>query len=119
MKYPFDHLISRRDALKKMAGTAGAISLGNRLFAQAAEINPVEIQIDPTPQHELSSYLFMQFMEPLGATDSSVDAAWDYRQNNWRKDVIDVTRDLAPTLMRWGGCFSSYYRWKEGVGQRD
>jgi len=121
MKYPFpfDHLISRRDALKKMAGTAGAISLGNRLFAQAAEINPVEIQIDPTLQHGLSSYLFMQFMEPLGATDGSVEAAWDYRQNNWRKDVIDVTRDLAPTLMRWGGCFSSYYRWKEAVGQRD
>jgi alpha-L-arabinofuranosidase len=34
----------------------------------------------------------------------------------WREDVIDITRTLSPALMRWGGCFCSYYRWKEGVG---
>jgi alpha-L-arabinofuranosidase len=58
----------------------------------------------------------MQFMEPLGTTDSSVDAAWDFTRDVWREDVIETTRELAPTMMRWGGCFISYYRWKEGVG---
>ena len=60
----------------------------------------------------------MQFMEPLGATDGSVSAAWDFQQDAWRNDVIHATQELGPTMLRWGGCFSSYYRWKEGVGPR-
>jgi len=76
------------------------------------------IEIDPQPRFSLSPYLYMQFMEPLGTTDGSVAAAWDSLRNRWRQDVIDVTRELWPTLLRWGGCFSSYYRWKEGVGPR-
>jgi len=74
------------------------------------------IRIDPKPKFELSPYLYMQFMEPLGVTDSSVDAAWDFGSNQWREDVVAITQELAPTLMRWGGCFCSYYRWREGVG---
>lgn len=74
------------------------------------------LQIDPTPQFPLSPYLYMQFMEPLGATDSSVDAAWDFRLGDWREDVVAATRALGPTMVRWGGCLASYYRWREGVG---
>jgi alpha-L-arabinofuranosidase len=61
----------------------------------------------------------MQFMEPLGATDSSVEAAWDHLRDDWREDVVGVTRDLAPTMLRWGGIFLDFYRWREGVGPRD
>ncbi|MCD6364517.1 MAG: alpha-L-arabinofuranosidase [Planctomycetes bacterium] len=75
--------------------------------------------VDPAPLFDLSPHLYMQFMEPLGATDGSVDASWDYRTNTWRKDLVAVTRKLAPTLIRWGGCFASYYRWREGVGPRN
>ncbi len=74
------------------------------------------LEIDPAPQFELSPYLYMQFMEPLGTTDGSVDAAWDFNHDCWRQDVIDITKELSPTMLRWGGCFVSYYRWKEGVG---
>jgi alpha-N-arabinofuranosidase len=74
------------------------------------------ITVDPRPRFALSPYLYMQFMEPLGTTDSSVDAAWDFNRDVWREDLVDTTRELAPTMMRWGGCFISYYRWKEGVG---
>jgi alpha-L-arabinofuranosidase len=74
------------------------------------------ITVDPSPRFALSPYLYMQFMEPLGTTDSSVDAAWDFTRDVWREDLVEETRDLAPTLIRWGGCFISYYRWKEGVG---
>ncbi len=78
------------------------------------------LSVDPQPKFSLSPYLFMQFMEPLGNTDSSVEAAWDFERDCWREDVIEVTRKLSPTLIRWpGGCFSSYYRWKEAVGPRD
>jgi alpha-L-arabinofuranosidase len=72
--------------------------------------------IDPTPRFELSPYLYMQFMEPLGTTDGSVDAAWDFIRDRWREDVIAITKELSPTMLRWGGCFISYYRWREGVG---
>ncbi len=61
----------------------------------------------------------MQFMEPLGATDGSVEAAWDHAGDRWREDVLAVTRDLAPTMMRWGGIFVDFYRWREGVGPRN
>jgi alpha-L-arabinofuranosidase len=80
--------------------------------------SPEAIVVDPAPRFELSPYLYMQFMEPLGTTDGSVAAAWDFGRDRWRPDVVDVTRRLAPTLLRWGGCFSSYYRWKEAVGPR-
>jgi alpha-L-arabinofuranosidase len=55
-------------------------------------------------------------MEPLGVTDSSVEAAWNYDADDWRKDFVDVVRDLAPGAMRFGGLFSRYYHWREGVG---
>jgi len=74
--------------------------------------------VDPQPRFDLSPCLFMQFMEPLGSTDGSVEAAWDFQGERWREDVIAVTRELAPTMVRWGGILSSYYRWREGVGPR-
>src|SRR5205814_3649869 len=77
------------------------------------------IALDPAPLFELSPYLFMQFMEPLGATDGSVEAAWDHLRDEWREDVVAITRDLGPTMMRWGGIFVDFYRWREGVGPRE
>jgi len=77
-----------------------------------------EIVVDPKPTFSLSPDLYMQFMEPLGATDGSVEAAWDHILGDWRGDVVDITEELAPPLIRFGGCFSSYYRWREGVGPR-
>lgn len=74
------------------------------------------LKIDPQPRFELSPYLYSQFMEPLGTTDGSVEAAWDFERDCWREDVIKVAKELAPPLIRWGGNFSAYYRWREAVG---
>ncbi|MBX3426585.1 MAG: hypothetical protein KF688_12970 [Pirellulales bacterium] len=76
------------------------------------------IVVDPTPRFDLSPYLFMQFMEPLGVTDSSVEASWDHSRDQWRPDFVAATRQLAPTMMRWGGIFTDFYRWREAVGPR-
>jgi alpha-N-arabinofuranosidase len=84
-----------------------------------SEPNNNVLAIDPRPEFELSPNLFMQFMEPLGTTDSSVEAGWDFEQQCWREDFVRVTQELAPPLIRWpGGCLASYYRWREGVGPR-
>jgi len=113
--------MKRRDFMK-ISG-AGFSSLA---FAPAFGLSSVKmtdqnktLEINPTPKFKLSPWLYMQFMEPLGATDSSVEAAWDHGSERWRDDVIKATRELAPGMIRWGGCFSSYYKWKEAVGPRD
>jgi len=106
---------TRRQFLKAVGATAAALTIPPAYAARGANA----LVIDPQPRYELSPYLYMQFMEPLGTTDGSVAAAWDFGRDCWRPDVIDVTRKLAPSMMRWGGCFSSYYRWKEAVGPRD
>ena len=77
------------------------------------------VTIDPEPQFELSPWLHMQFMEPLGVTDSSVEASWDHAKQCWKQDLVEVTQELAPGMVRWGGLLSAYYRWKEAVGPRD
>lgn len=74
------------------------------------------IVVDPKPLFEISPWLYMQFMEPLGATDGSVEACWDDDADDWRKDFVDAVRDLAPGAIRFGGLFSRYYKWREGIG---
>ncbi|MBR0459082.1 MAG: hypothetical protein IJJ26_07580 [Victivallales bacterium] len=71
------------------------------------------------PAFRLSPFLNMQFMEPLGNADSSVDAAWSFLENRWRPAAVELFRSLECKMLRWGGCFASYYHWKEAVGPRD
>jgi alpha-N-arabinofuranosidase len=82
----------------------------------AAENSGGSIVVDPKPLFEISPLLFMQFMEPLGVTDSSVEASWSYDRDDWREDFIATSKELAPDVVRFGGLFSRYYKWREGVG---
>lgn len=110
-------LLTRRCALQRLAGAAVVATIPGLI--SAAEPDDAPLVIDPAPRFELSPHLYMQFMEPLGTTDGSVEAAWDHLEDQWRKDVVDVSRELAPPMLRWGGIFTDYYRWREGVGPRD
>lgn len=76
----------------------------------------ITFKIDPEKKHKISPYLYMQFMEPLGVADSSVDAGWDFAENRWWPMLMDRVKELAPTMVRWGGIFASYYHWREAVG---
>ncbi|MBR2459648.1 MAG: hypothetical protein IKB34_00240 [Clostridia bacterium] len=78
----------------------------------------ITVKIDAAEKHEISPYLYMQFMEPLGVCDSSVDAAWDFVESDWYPSVIEKVRELAPTMIRFGGCFASYYHWREAIGKQ-
>ena len=79
----------------------------------------MKISVNTTPKHRISPYLFMQFAEPLGTADTSVDAGWDYLNECWQPKLIEKIRELGPTMIRWGGCFASYYHWREAVGPRE
>ena len=53
----------------------------------------------------------------LGADDLSLMPASNV--NGWRADVIEVSKRVNPRILRWpGGCFASFYRWREGIGDR-
>src|SRR5438094_26685 len=40
-------------------------------------------------------------------------------QDGFRKDVMEATRQMGVTLLRWpGGNFASGYNWKDGIGPR-
>lgn len=114
---------TRRDFLKVVgAGVAATgISASAARVARAAGPRGATnklLSVDPEPKFTLSPYLYQQFMEPLGTTDGSVEAAWSFANDCWRKDVIEVTAKLGPPLLRWGGLLMAYYRWREGVGPR-
>ena len=66
-----------------------------------------KIKVSNKIKHTISPYLYMQFMEPLGVADTSVDAAWDFIENDWYPIVVDKVKELAPTMIRFGGCFAS------------
>ena len=116
-------MMRRRSFLKDASMAAAGIAVGGPLGVAAqvpaATGRRAPLVVDPVPLFELSPYLYMQFMEPLGATDGSVEAAWDHLSDRWRDDLVAITRELAPTMMRWGGIFADFYRWREGVGPRD
>lgn len=77
------------------------------------------VQIKKEKKHTISPYIFMQFAEPLGTSDSSVDAGWDFLNERWQPKLIEKVQELEPTMIRWGGCFASYYHWKEAVGPQN
>ena len=77
------------------------------------------IHIDTQKLYDVDINLYSQFMEPLGATDGSVEAAWNFDKHTWREDFLEITTKLAPPMMRYGGDFSACYHWYEGVGPRD
>src|SRR4051794_16819819 len=108
----------RREFLKNSSVLAGGLMAASQLksMAQAQAVAAISsasaVVVDPKPRFEISPHLYMQFMEPLGATDSSVEAAWDYNRDDWRKDFVETTRDLGPGMLRFGGLFSRYYKWR-------
>jgi alpha-L-arabinofuranosidase len=114
--------MKRRDFLTRSGSAAAGILAATQIQplaqaqAKAAASSGGMIRVDPKPLFEISPHLYMQFMEPLGTTDSSVEAGWDYERDDWRKDFVDVTRDLAPGMLRYGGLLSRYYKWREGIG---
>jgi len=107
---------NRRKFLRSCAliPAAAAMACNSRSAARAGQAG--SLVVDPRPLFDISPNLYMQFMEPLGVTDSSVDACWDWAGEDWRGDFVKVVRELAPDVIRWGGSFIKNYKWRDGVG---
>src|SRR4030042_6332412 len=98
---------NRREFIKSVGLGAVALAIPSEYLKEHVSL----LAVNPEPRFDLSPYLYMQFMEPLGTTDGSVAAAWDFMNDRWREDVVGATKKLSPALIRWGGCFRSEYRW--------
>ena len=70
---------SRREFIKSVGLGAAALAIPS---GHAKERGPL-LAVNPEPRFDLSPYLYMQFMEPLGTTDGSVAAAWDFKKDCW------------------------------------
>jgi alpha-L-arabinofuranosidase len=53
----------------------------------------------------------------LGVDDLSLMPASNI--HGWRAEVIEASKRANPKIIRWpGGCFASFYHWREGIGDR-
>ena len=89
-----------------------------------AQTPAARIKIDPERViAEVHPHVFGNFVEHLGRCvyggvfeEKSPLADAD----GFRKDVMEATRGLGVTLLRWpGGNFASGYNWQDGIGPRD
>ena len=68
---------------------------------------------------DFDGYITFSLWIPGGSViqidDFSMKPATNYY--GWRNDVVDIFKQLKPKVVRFpGGCFASFYDWKEGVG---
>jgi alpha-N-arabinofuranosidase len=109
--------IKRREFVKDAARCAGGLIAAQNFRAvtesqaEAAAASGARVLIDPKPLFEISPHLYMQFMEPLRATDPSVEAAWDYNHDDWRKDFLEACADLGPGMLRFRGFLGFRMLW--------
>ena len=87
-------------------------------------MRPARVVLDPAfVVGEVDRRLFGSFVEHLGRCvyggiyDPSHPSAND---EGFRRDVVDLTRELGVSLVRYpGGNFVSAYRWEDGIGPRE
>lgn len=71
---------------------------------------------------DFQGYATFSLWVPPGASitvdDFSLMPASNF--HGWREDVVEEIRKLKPGLFRFpGGCFASFYNWRDGVGPLD
>ena len=109
--------------MKAMLNRICFLLLSGTLLSQAASPK-ARIKIDTERvSGQVAPHLFGNFAEHLGRCiyggifeeGSPLSDA-----DGYRKDVMDATRQLGVTLLRWpGGNFVSGYNWKDGIGPRE
>ncbi len=118
--------MDRRSWLLSLAAAAIAAQ-ATPLLAQPAQPGAqarARIKLDPERAiAEVHPHVFGNFVEHLGRCVYGgvfEEGSPLSDENGFRKDVMEATRGLGVTLLRWpGGNFASGYNWKDGIGPRD
>src|SRR5438132_9555207 len=101
-------------------------TLGAAPFVLRAQSSPLRARIKIDTERvigDIDPLIYGNFIEHLGrCIDGGVfeEGSPLSDSQGFRRDVLDATRKLKVTLLRWpGGNFSSNYRWTDGIGPRD
>lgn len=110
-------MISRREFTTALIATPSLVR---------AQQSPLRARIKIDTERtigEIDPKIYGNFIEHLGrCIDGGVfeENSKLSDSNGFRRDVLDATRKLNVTLLRWpGGNFVSNYHWKDGIGPRD
>jgi len=77
-----------------------------------------EVEVSGDVIGDIAPEIFGGLLEHLGRC--VYGGVWDLDSQRPRPDVLHAMRALAPASLRWpGGCFSAWYRWRDGVGPRE
>jgi len=100
---------------------AALLLTASALLAQAPQAR-IKIDTDRTVG-EVHPYVFGNFAEHLGRCIYGgiyEEGSPLSDKDGYRKDVMEATRQLGVTLLRWpGGNFASGYNWKDGIGPKN
>src|SRR5690242_14514769 len=116
--------MTRRSALKHLAGGAAASAVGAGWFrAGAAEPDSapaITVRLDE-PFGTIKPALYSHFAEHIGGV--IYDGIWvgpDSPIANLggiRRALVEHVRQLGRVVVRWpGGCFADRYHWRDGIG---
>jgi alpha-N-arabinofuranosidase len=103
-------------------GESGSKPLAQHAFAFSGGEEWKSYECVLTPAEETRDGRFMVYIHSPGTiwVDSVSLVREDLDEDGFRKDVLEVTRRLKPTCIRWpGGLFVSDYHWMDGIGPRD
>ncbi|MBO0722272.1 MAG: alpha-N-arabinofuranosidase, partial [Blastocatellia bacterium] len=108
---------SRRDFTKALIAVPFAVRANQGPLRARVKIDTERVigEIDPK--------IYGNFIEHLGrCIDGGVflEGSALSDSNGYRRDVLDATRKLNVSVLRWpGGNFVSNYHWQDGIGPRD
>lgn len=112
-------LVNRANAL--LTAATLLLSCSSVVHAQTPQAR-IKIDTDRTIG-EVSPLLFGNFSEHLGRMIYGgiyEEGSPLSDSNGYRKDVMEVVRQLDVSILRWpGGNFASGYNWKDGIGPKD
>lgn len=89
-----------------------------KLFSQGSNI----IKIDPDRKiGAIDQNIYGAFLESMAAYRGIYDPASKFADaNGFRKDFINIIKELNVPVVRWpGGNFVSGYNWEDGIGPKD
>ena len=76
-----------------------------------------ELVVSPELGDQISPFIFGALTEHFGR--GLYGGLWDREREVPRADVMAAVQALGTTMFRYpGGCFSSWYHWRDGVGPR-
>ena len=111
-----------RGIWRRLARLAVPVAVAGLAFAQAPPEARIKIDTERVVG-EVDPHLFGNFTEHLGRCiyGGIYDEASPLADaSGFRKDVMEATRALGVSILRWpGGNFVSGYHWEDGIGPRD